>query len=157
MGKFFFILLAIGAILAILKYLGMLIGRIFMWAIAAFFIVGGIMFILALLNVIDGNTGWIITFIATFIGAGYSLYEFFGNSSEIVSEVNQDYKKSNLREIYDKNGNEIDCYEGYKCCGNCYYNNQRSDKQFHSVWCDKYIHINAIQTNLCDHWRHFRH
>lgn len=153
MLKFLGIILLVGIIFAIAKYILVFIIRITAIGIIAFFTVGAITGLLTLFDVISSDTAWIISGIAFFTGFVYNLYEFFSSPSEVMSDVSRMYreKSSYSPSASSSDEGEIDGY-GFACCGNCKWN---QDRGCHYVRCFQEGSDDRESNERCGLWEHF--
>ena len=159
MLKIIGIIILIGIVFALLKYMLAFIIRFTAIGICSFLIVGALTGFLALVNVISSGTAWTLSIIASIIGLGYNLYQVSSRPSKAISDVNNMYHKDYRPKRYDNYGNEIDFYEEKRCCGNCVHNMSRSAEKYMDIYCtwDSFYHssMSYSQTNVCEHWEHF--
>lgn len=154
---------------AIFKYAYAYLARCFGLTLCMFLGIGSVMFFLSVLtSVVSTSTAWMITLIPTFLAFVYDIYELSNTSAE---QINRDVKELRKRRYgFDKYGQEIDFFQGRKCCGNCKFNRGRPPYGGHPT-CEMEGHYNDVyvipsslslaerqeveNTYCCSRWQHF--
>ena len=153
------IVILIGIIIAVFKYVLVAVIRFTAIAVCSFLVIGTLTGFLALINVISTGTAWTLTLIAFFVGLAYNLYEAACRPSKALSDINEMYHKDYTPKKYDDLNKEIDQYKNKRYCGNCKHNMSRSPNHFWSIYCTwNSIYHNDLsfsQTDVCEHWEHF--